>query len=140
MVLFIQEPDILHEIWRKLLISSCINPTNALTHGPTNALVRSKRTAALVTAMAAEVMHVGVAVGETFENTPEEWLQVCIGRFRKTKFSMLQDVEAGRELEVAALVTSVSDIAQELGIETPRLDTVAALIDHHNGNIMAGEV
>lgn len=135
----VQESDILTTIWRKLLISACINPTNALTHGPTDALVRSQRTAALVTAMAAEVMHVGVAVGAKFEETPEKWLEVCRGRFVACKFSMLQDVEAGRELEVAPLVTAVSAIAEELGIDSPRLDTVAALIEHYNTNILQGE-
>lgn len=134
-----QEQEILTTIWRKLLVSACINPTNALTHGPTNALVQSPRTAALVTAMAAEVMHVGGAVGATFEDSPEQWLEACRARFVASKFSMLQDVEAGRQLEVAPLVTSVSDIARELGISCPRLDTVAALIEHYDSNIVAGD-
>lgn len=136
----VQEKDILSAIWRKLLISACVNPTNALTHGYTNKLVNSKRSSALLQGMAAEVMRVGVAVGATFQDTPEEWLQAIAARFVRTKFSMLQDVEAGRELEVAALVTSVSDIAADLGEDTPRLDAVAALIDHYNENIVAGDV
>jgi 2-dehydropantoate 2-reductase len=139
-VWLLQEEDIISTIWRKLLISACVNPTNALTHGPTNSLVQSKRTADLLKAMAQEVMKVGVAVGASYQDTAEQWLAACAARFQTHKFSMLQDVEAGRELECAALVTAVSDIALDLGIETPRLDAVAALIEHYNDNIVKGRV
>jgi ketopantoate reductase len=59
----------------------------------------------------------------------------CAAEWPRSKVSMLQDVEAGRELEVAALVTVVVDVARDLGIDTPRLDTLAALIDLRNENL-----
>ena len=45
----------------------------------------------------------------------------------KAKTSTLQDFEAGKSLEVDALVGSVSELAQLAGIETPIIDLVYAL-------------
>jgi 2-dehydropantoate 2-reductase len=43
------------------------------------------------------------------------------------KTSMLQDVEAGRPLEVDALLGSVIDLARLTNTPTPHLDTIYAL-------------
>lgn len=137
MWLGVQEPDILSCIWHKLLASACVNPTNALAHGYIDTLLKSPRTAPLIEALASEVMSVGEAVGATYERTAAEWRTECAAKWPKCKVSMLQDVEAGRELEIAALVLVVSDIARDLGILTPRLDTIAALIHHRNENLIA---
>lgn len=123
-------------IWSKLLDSAIINPTNALTHGPVNALVQSDMMTPLIEGLAEEVMTVGKEVGAKYEwNTPAEWRAVCASRFPACKFSMLQDVEAGRQMEVAPLVAAVIHVAQSLNIPTPRLDILAALISHYNSNI-----
>lgn len=125
-------------IWQKLLDSAIINPTNALTHGPVDTLVKSELMTPLIEGLAEEVMSVGMAVGATYEwCTAAEWRAVCAARFPACKFSMLQDVEAGRQMEVAPLVAAVADVARSLKIPTPRLDTVAALIGHYNTNIDA---
>ena len=123
-------------IWTKLLDSAIINPTNALTHGPVNALVQSDMMTPLIEGLAEEVMAVGKAVGAKYEwQTPSQWRAVCAARFPACKFSMLQDVEAGRQMEVAPLVAAVIDVARCLDIQTPRLDMLAALISHYNTNI-----
>jgi 2-dehydropantoate 2-reductase len=46
----------------------------------------------------------------------------------KHKTSMLQDVEAGREPEIDALVGSVVELARLTGTPTPHIDTVFALV------------
>lgn len=136
-----QDEDILSIIWRKLLDSAIINPTNALTHGPVDSLVKSDLMSPLIEGLAEEVMAVGVAVGATYEwSTATEWRAVCAARFPTCKFSMLQDVEAGRQMEVAPLVAAVGDVARSLDISTPRLDTVAALIGHYNTNIVGQKI
>jgi 2-dehydropantoate 2-reductase len=40
---------------------------------------------------------------------------------------MLQDLERGRPLEIDALVTSVQELGQRVGLPTPTIDTVLAL-------------
>ena len=42
--------------------------------------------------------------------------------------SMLQDLEAGRPMEIDALVASVAELGRLTGIETPAIDTVLALV------------
>lgn len=125
-------------IWRKLLASACINPTNALAHGYIDTLLNAPRTATLIEALASEVMTVGEAVGAKYECSAAEWRAQCAAKWPRCKVSMLQDVEAGRELEIAPLVLVVCDIAKDLNIPTPRLDTVAALIHHRNENLILG--
>jgi len=44
------------------------------------------------------------------------------------KTSMLQDIEAGREPEIDALVGSVIEMGQLTGVATPHIDTVYALV------------
>ncbi|MBU6506360.1 MAG: oxidoreductase, partial [Alphaproteobacteria bacterium] len=46
------------------------------------------------------------------------------------KTSMLQDLERGRPLEIDALVTAVQDLGRLVGVLTPTLDVVLALIQH----------
>lgn len=134
-----QEPDILSCIWRKLLASATVNPANALAHGYIDTLLKAPRSAAMLEALASEVMQVGKAVGAQFEFTAADWRAECAAKWPRSKVSMLQDVEAGRELEVAALVLVVSDLAAVLEIQTPRLDTMAALIHLRNENLMGRE-
>ena len=41
---------------------------------------------------------------------------------------MLQDVEAGRPVELDALVSAVREIGQKAGMETPHIDTLLGLV------------
>ena len=43
------------------------------------------------------------------------------------KTSMLQDVEAGRPLEIDALLTAVSEIGERVGVPTPGTDALLGL-------------
>lgn len=42
--------------------------------------------------------------------------------------SMLQDLEAGRAMEIDALVTAVEEMGRIIGVETPFIDAVLALV------------
>ena len=46
---------------------------------------------------------------------------------RGFKTAMLQDAEAGRELELDAIVTAVHEIGRRLGVETPMIDAILGL-------------
>lgn len=47
---------------------------------------------------------------------------------------MLQDLEAGRPMEIDALVSAVQEIGLILGIPTPTIDTVLALVKQRAQN------
>jgi 2-dehydropantoate 2-reductase len=44
------------------------------------------------------------------------------------KTSMLQDVEAGRPLEIDALLTAVTEIGERVGVPTPNTDALLGLV------------
>jgi 2-dehydropantoate 2-reductase len=44
------------------------------------------------------------------------------------KMSMLQDLERGRSLEIDALVSAVQELGRLLGVATPLIDAVLALV------------
>jgi 2-dehydropantoate 2-reductase len=50
------------------------------------------------------------------------------GRVGAHKTSMLQDLERGHAMEIDALVTSVQDLGRRVGVPTPTIDTVLALV------------
>ena len=50
---------------------------------------------------------------------------VAVGAHRT---SMLQDLEKGRAMEIDALVTSVQELGRLVGVATPAIDIVLALV------------
>jgi 2-dehydropantoate 2-reductase len=72
-----------------------------------------------------EVFAVAGSVGVIPEMTPERMLDYSEKRVSMPS-STLQDVRAGRELELDALVNAVIDIARLTNTSVPTLETVAA--------------
>jgi 2-dehydropantoate 2-reductase len=73
-----------------------------------------------------EAAEIGAAIGCTIAQSPEDRHAVTrkLGRFRT---SMQNDVDAGRAIELDALVTVVREIAQRLAIATPNIDALLGL-------------
>ena len=80
-----------------------------------------------VRAVMYEVMLVASAYGARLEIDPTEFLRLgaSMGAVRT---SMLQDLEAGRALEIDALVGAVREIGQHLGLATPNIDALFGLV------------
>ncbi|MNL64530.1 2-dehydropantoate 2-reductase [compost metagenome] len=74
-----------------------------------------------------EAKRVGTRLGIEIQEEPEDRYQLLkeLGAF---KSSMLQDVEAGRPLEIDALVTSVTEVARLVGEPTPSIDALLGLV------------
>ena len=70
---------------------------------------------------------VGEALGAKFKVPLEKRIAgaVAVGAH---KTSMLQDLERGRPMEIDALVTAVAELGDIVGVETPMLDAVLALV------------
>ena len=73
-----------------------------------------------------EVAAIGAKIGCPIDQSPADRIEVAraLGPF---KTSMLQDAEAGRPLELDALVTAVREIGDLVGESTPFVDALLGL-------------
>ena len=117
--------DIRGEIWVKLWGNLSFNPLSALTHATLESICRFGPTRALAARMMAEAQAVGEALGVRFKVSLEQRIAgaEAVGAH---KTSMLQDVEQGRPLELAALVGAVVELGQVAGVPTPTIEAVHA--------------
>ncbi len=118
--------DIRHQIWFKLLGNLTMNPISALTGATLDRLLADPVVRHFCSDAMREAQAVGQAIGCHVTDTPETRHAVTakLGAF---KTSMLQDVEAGRALELDAIVGAVREIAQRLHIPTPNIDAIFGL-------------
>jgi 2-dehydropantoate 2-reductase len=121
-----QSANVRYDIWYKLWGNLTMNPVSAITGATidrilTDPLLRNFCSAAMLEAAA-----VGARLGCTIAQTPEDRHAVT-ARLGAFKSSMLQDVEAGRAIELDAIVTAVHEIGQRLGIATPNIDALLGL-------------
>jgi 2-dehydropantoate 2-reductase len=74
----------------------------------------------------AEAAAVGARIGCPIAQSPEDRHAVT-AKLGAVKTSMLQDVEAGRAIELDAIVGAVREIAQRVGVVTPNIDALLGL-------------
>jgi len=119
--------DIRREVWAKLWGNLTMNPISALTLATADRILDEPHTRRLIENMMLEAQEVGARLGISLGMSIAERIAVTrqLGAF---KTSMLQDVEAGRPLEVDAIVRSVTEIAQVLGVPVPFIEAVLGLI------------
>ena len=118
--------DIRAEIWLKLWGNLVFNPVSALTRATLEGIARFEPTRDLAAHMMAEAQTVANKLGITFRVTIDKRIAGA-EKVGAHKTSMLQDVEAGREPEVEALVGSVVELARLTHTPTPHIDAVYAL-------------
>ncbi len=117
--------DIRAEIWTKLWGNMSFNPISALTHATLAAICRFPLTRVLASDMMAEAQAIGEKLGIRFR-IPIAKRIAGAEAVGEHKTSMLQDVEAGRFLEVDALMGSVVELGRITGTPTPAISAVYA--------------
>lgn len=115
-------------IWVKLWGNLAFNPLSALTGATLGTLCNTPGTRDVGRAMMLEAKAVAERLGIAFALSVEERIAMA-GAVGDFKTSMLQDFEAGRRLELEAILASVIDLAERVGVEVPILRTVLALVD-----------
>lgn len=116
--------------WRKVIFNASTNPVGALTGLTHGRVCERPELRALVTALVNEGKAVAAAQGIVLDADPEALIDhaarpdVAYGH----KASMLQDVEAKRPTEIDFLNGGIARFGRELGIATPRHDTITALV------------
>jgi 2-dehydropantoate 2-reductase len=118
--------DIRAEIWLKLWGNLTFNPISALSRATLAGICQYPPSRALAAAMMQEAQTVANKLGVTFR-VPLEKRIAGAESVGHHKTSMLQDVEAGRTLEVDALLGSVVELARLTATATPHIDSVFAL-------------
>jgi 2-dehydropantoate 2-reductase len=120
-------PRIRDDVWTKLIGNTSYNPVAALTGALMSEINANPALIALIRRMMLE----GIAVAEAHGCRMTVSLEERFALARKlggVKVSMLQDLERGRPLEIDAIVTAVSELGRKVGVPTPTIDGVEALI------------
>jgi 2-dehydropantoate 2-reductase len=113
-------------VFSKLLNTVSLNQVCALTRSPIDAVVGDPRARNLVQQLMHECAQVGAALGAPVDVDIDARIQSNAGVSFKP--STLQDLEAGKPLEIDALVAAVSELGRLAGIQTPQVDTIYALM------------
>jgi 2-dehydropantoate 2-reductase len=126
-----QSEAIQRDIWFKLWGNMTMNPVSVLTGATCDRILDDPQVSAFCLAIMEEAKAIGARIGCPIDQSGEERSAVTrqLGAF---KTSMLQDAEAGRgPLEIDALVASVREIGQHVGVPTPQIDTLLGLVRLH---------
>ena len=120
-------PDIDHWTWRKLAVNAAINGLTSLGDFPNGAIANVPELLDAAEIIAEEVASVAREIGIELGGMRRPVLETAIAT-RDNRSSMLQDLDAGRPTEVAAIHEAVLAKAAETGIATPATRVLAAMI------------
>jgi 2-dehydropantoate 2-reductase len=120
-------------IWNKLWGNLSFNPVSALTLTVLDAMASSPRTTSVLRAMMIEAQCIGEKLGVAFPMNVDERIALAknVGAH---KTSMLQDLEAARPLEIDALTGVIAELGRLVGVTTPTVDAVLALVHQRARN------
>ena len=124
--------NIRDEIWLKLWGNLCLNPISALTHATLDVITGDAGTRDVARRMMAEAQAIGERLGVHFRVDIERRLDGA-GAVGAHRTSMLQDLERGRPMEIDPLVTVIQELGRMVGVPTPTVDTVLALVQQRAG-------
>ncbi|MBK6005503.1 2-dehydropantoate 2-reductase [Ramlibacter ginsenosidimutans] len=118
------------DAWYKLWGNMTVNPVSAMTGATTDLILNDDLVRAFISSVMLEAREIGARVGIPIEQKPEDRHQITrkLGAF---KTSMLQDVEAGKPVEIDALVTVVREMGEMTGVPTPFTDALLGLSRLH---------
>ena len=118
--------NVRYDIWYKLWGNMTLNPVSAITGATADRILDDQLVAEFCRAAMREAAIIGERIDCRIAETPEQRHLVTrkLGAF---KSSMLQDAEAGRMLELDALVAAVREIGQRLRLATPHIDALLGL-------------
>ncbi len=115
-------------IWLKLWGNVCFNPISALTLATLDRITTEPGLRALCKTIMVEAQSVAEALGVRIPNEMVDRRLAAAATVTGHKMSMLQDLERGRSMEIDALVTVVRDLGCLVGVRTPTISVVLALV------------
>jgi len=114
------------DVWYKLWGNLTVNPVSALTRATADQILDDKLVRAFCESAMLEAREIGARIGCPVDQTPADRNAITrkLGAFRT---SMLQDADAGRDLELDALTGAVREIGIITGVPTPSVDALHGL-------------
>jgi 2-dehydropantoate 2-reductase len=119
-------PDVRADLWYKLWGNLTMNPVSAITGATIDRLLADPLVRRFCSAAMSEAATIGERIGCPIAQSPEDRHAVT-ARLGAFKTSMLQDVEAGRAIELDAIVAVVQEIGQRVAVATPNIDALLGL-------------
>ena len=123
-------PQIQKDIWYKLWGNMTVNPVSGITGATTDLILNDDLVRGFISSVMLEAKAIGAQLGIAIDQQPEDRHAVTrkLGAF---KTSMLQDVEAGKPIELDALVSAVRELGQLTQVATPFTDALLGLSRLH---------
>ena len=118
------------DIWFKLWGNMTVNPISALTGATTDLIMADDLLKGFISSVMLEAKEIGGRLGIVIDQQPEDRHAVTL-KLGAFKTSMLQDVEAGKAIELDALVTSVKELGMLTKVPTPATDALLGLARVH---------
>ena len=118
--------NVRYDIWYKLWGNLTMNPISAFTGATIDRVLADPLVREFCSAAMQEAAAIGERIGCRIEQSAEDRHAITakLGAF---KTSMLQDVEAGRPIELDAIVTAVHEIGTRLGQTMPNIGVLLGL-------------
>lgn len=118
------------DAWYKLWGNMTVNPISAFTGATTDLILGDPLVRDFISKIMLEAKAIGARIGLPIEQQPEDRHAVTL-KLGAFKTSMLQDVEAGKAVELDALVTVVRELGQLTQVPTPFTDALLGLSRLH---------
>ena len=119
------DPKLRDQIWLKLVGNVAFNPVTALTGATLGELGTLPEMRGLLLAIFAECAAVAGRLGISFPVSLDRRLEAGLA-VGDHKTSMLQDLEAGRRLELGCMTGAIVELAGLLGVDVPHTAAVHA--------------
>ena len=123
-------PQIQKDVWYKLWGNMTMNPVCAMTGASSDRVLDDELVRGFLSAVMLEAKEIGARIDIPIADEPEDRHAVTrkLGAMRP---SMLQDVEAGKPVELDALVASVRELGQLTQVPPPYTDALLGLSRLH---------
>jgi 2-dehydropantoate 2-reductase len=118
--------NVRYDIWYKLWGNLTMNPVSAITGATIDRILADPEVRAFCSGAMREAAAIGERIGCPIAQSPEDRHAVTakLGAFRT---SMLQDVDAGRPIELDSIVAAVQELGRRTGVETPNVSALLGL-------------
>ncbi|MGF6788540.1 2-dehydropantoate 2-reductase [Paraburkholderia tuberum] len=122
--------QIQRDVWFKLWGNMTMNPVSAITGATTDRILGDELVRGFVTHIMLEAKEIGARFGIPIDQAPDDRHAVTL-KLGAMKTSMLQDVQAGKAVELDALVGAVRELGQLTRVPTPYTDALLGLARLH---------
>lgn len=118
--------DVRVDVWYKLWGNMTMNPVSALTGATSDVILDDPLLRDFMLQCMAEAAAIGARIGCPITQSGAERHELArqLGAFRT---SMLQDADAGRPIELDAIVTAAHEIAGRVGVAAPNIGALLGL-------------